>query len=486
MLLGMDEVITFISDKIVWSPLLVIFCLASGLFFSIATRFLQLSQLVNMIKLLFDRKKKGTGISSFQSFTMSLAGRIGIGNISGTATAVFFGGPGAVFWMWMIAFLGAATSFIECTLAQVWKEEVDGQYRGGPAYYISKGLGWRRYATFFAITCVLACGLLLPGVQSGTVITAINDVSGVNKSILGLMITIFLGIIMIGGIKRIAKVAEILVPFMAVGYLLVLLLVLIKEAVYIPEMFAMIFSSALGVDALFGGVLGSAVSWGVKRGAYANEAGMGNAPHAAAAAEVSHPAKQGLIQAFSVYVDTFMVCTGTAFVMLLTKCYNVVDERTGAMIVEYVPHLEKGAAFTQAAVEPLLAGGAGIFIAVALSLFAFTSLLSYYYQAETNLSFIFKDDKKLKQGIIFLQIIFLTTIFMSSLRSMDTIWAMGDIGVGLMAWLNMIAIFKLRKQALAVWHDYRYQQLEGVDPVFIAKKVGIKNADLWNEKNNLK
>ncbi|MGI5892174.1 MAG: alanine/glycine:cation symporter family protein [Bacillota bacterium] len=474
--------IYFISDKIVWSPLLVGLCLFCGLYFSCRSGFLQVRHFFNMIKLLISDKKSSKGISSFQSFTMSLAGRIGTGNISGTATAIFFGGPGAIFWMWIFALLGAASSFVECSLAQLWKEEVDGQYRGGPAYYIEKGLGWQRYACVFAFFSILACGLLLPGVQSGVVITAFHDISGINKMLLAFVIVFFLGLIIFGGIKRIANAAEIIVPFMAIGYMIGITIVITANIEYLPSMLAVILKSAFGSDAAFGGIIGSAVVWGVKRGAYANEAGMGNAPHAAAAAEVSHPAKQGLIQAFSVYVDTFLICTATAFVMLLTNCYNVVDERTGAMLAEYVPHLEKGQAFTQAALDTVFHGFGGIFIAVALAFFAFTSLLSYYYQAETNLAYVFRDDSKAQKATMLLQLAFLFTVILSAIRATDTIWALGDIGVGVMAWLNIIAIFKLQKPALALLADYESQLKQAVEPVFDPDKLKIKNAILWKKR----
>jgi AGCS family alanine or glycine:cation symporter len=481
LIIDFNDIISFISDKVVWSPFLVVLCLFCGLYFSFCSGFLQVRHFTTMIKLLLDKKKEGPGISPLQSFAMSLAGRIGTGNVSGTATAIFFGGPGAVFWMWIFALLGSASSFVECSLAQVWKEEVGGQYRGGPAFYMEKGLGWPRYACVFSVVAVLACGLLLPGVQSGVVITAFNDTIGIHKVVLALIITIFISLVIFGGIKRIAKVAQIIVPFMAIGYLIGIMVVIGSNLSAVPAMLSLICQSALGTDAAFGGIIGSAIIWGVKRGAYANEAGMGNAPHAAAAAEVTHPAKQGLIQAFSVYIDTFLICTATAFVMLLTNCFNVVDERTGAMLAEYLPHLEKGQAFTQAALETVFGAGGGVFIAVALAFFAFTSLLSYYYEAETNLTFIFRDDAKVKKIMLFLQLAFLSTIMLSALRPTDTIWALGDIGVGLMAWLNITAILKLRKPALAVLRDFEQQKKAGLDPIFRPDTLNIKNADLWNK-----
>ena len=282
-----------------------------------------------MVRLLFGGKSSDEGVSSFQALAMALSGRIGVGNISGTATAIAFGGPGAVFWMWVITFVGAATAFIESTLAQIYKEKRNGQYRGGPAYYIEKGIGLKWYGVTFAIATLIAMTILMPGVQSNSISVSMDNAFHVNKAIAGIAVVIMLGFIIFGGIKRIANFAQYVVPFMALAYVIIAAIIIIIHFKEIPAVFSLIFRSALGADTVFGGILGSAIAWGVKRGIYANEAGQGLGTHAAAAAEVSHPAKQGLVQAFSIYLDVFLVCTATAFMVLFTGSYNTIDENTG-------------------------------------------------------------------------------------------------------------------------------------------------------------
>ena len=273
------------------------------------------------------------GVSSFQAFAMSVAGRVGTGNIAGVATAIAMGGPGAVFWMWAIAFLGAGSSFIECALGQVYKEEINGEYRGGPAYYIEKAMGKKWYAVLFATATVIGMGIFAPGVQSNSIAAGVTNAFGLSPIITGAITTVLLAFIVFGGTKNLGKVAEIVVPFMAIAYIIVALIVLAVNITAVPSMFALIIKSAFGADQAFGGIVGYAIQWGVKRGIYSNEAGQGTGPQSAAAAEVSHPAIQGLVQAFAVYFDTLFVCSATAFMILSTGKYNVVNP-AGGFIVE--------------------------------------------------------------------------------------------------------------------------------------------------------
>src|SRR5690554_6214107 len=299
----MESIIIALKD-IVWSNALIILCLSAGVYFSATTRFLQVRHLREMIRLLFDGSASDRGVTSFQAFTMAIAGRVGTGNIAGVATAIAMGGPGAVFWMWLIAFLGSASAFVEATLGQIYKQVDNGEYRGGPAYYIEKGLGVKWYALVFAGATVLSTAFFLPGVQSNSIATSINTAFDIPVEFTGVFITVFLALVIFGGVKRIGKVAEIVVPFMAAAYVLMAIIIIALNFSQIPEVFSLIIKSAFGFQPAFAGILGMAIAWGVKRGIYSNEAGQGTAPHAAAAAEVSHPAKQGLVQAFSVYVDT--------------------------------------------------------------------------------------------------------------------------------------------------------------------------------------
>lgn len=475
----MEQFVNWLNG-VIWSPALIYLCLGVGLFYTFSTRFLQLRHMKDIFKLTFRGGKSEAGISSFQALNLALSGRVGTGNIAGVATAIAFGGPGAVFWMWLIAFLGAGSAFIEATLGQVYKAKQGGQFRGGPAFYIEKGLKMKWYAILFAIVTLIATGALLPGVQANSIAIGINNAFGISTKITGLILITFLAIIIFGGVKRIARTAEFVVPFMAVGYIFVALIVTIANISEIPAVLKLIFSSAFGGKAAYGGILGAAISWGVKRGIYSNEAGQGTAPHAAAAAEVSHPAKQGIVQAFSVYIDTWFVCTATAFMILVTGMYNVIPEGKEA-IVTSLADVEPGPGYTQAAVESVLPGFGAPFVAIALLFFAFTTIMAYYYMAETNLAYINKKSRRVWTEYI-LKFVLLGMVYYGCVKEAGLAWTLGDIGVGAMAWLNLIAILLLTKPALKVLRDYEAQKKDGKDPVFDPIKLGIKDADFWEHE----
>ena len=386
------------------------------------------------------------------------------------------GGPGAVFWMWVIAFLGSASAFVEATLGQVYKQVNNGEYRGGPSYYIEKGLGIKWYAILFAVATVASTALLLPGVQSNSIALSVENAFQIPVAYTGGAVVLLLGLIIFGGVKRIGKVAEIVVPFMAGGYIIMALVIIGLNITSVPAVFGLIIKSAFSLEPAFAGIFGLAVAWGVKRGIYSNEAGQGTAPHAAAAAEVTHPAKQGLVQAFSVYVDTLFVCTATALMILFTGKYNVINPE-GGFIVENISGAKIGAEYTQLAISshfPALGAG---FIAVALLFFAFTTIMAYYYIAETNLSYLDKSGNK--WVINALRVLILIATFYGAVKTAESAWTLGDIGVGIMAWLNIIAILLLRKPALKVFKDYEKQRKAGKDPVFNAKEAGIENTEQW-------
>ncbi|MBU8880666.1 alanine:cation symporter family protein [Bacillus sp. FJAT-29790] len=464
----------------VWSIGLVVFALGAGLFFSFVTRFVQIRYFKEMIKLLFEGKSSESGVSSFQAFCMALAGRVGIGNIAGVATAIAFGGPGAVFWMWIMALLGGASAFVESTLAQVYKSKVGNEYRGGTPYFIEKGLKIKWFAVLVAIVVTISYGILLPGIQSSTIAVGFENTSGINKSITGVLLVTLLAVIIFGGVKRIANVAEKVVPFMALGYVIVTFIVLFANFTEVPAMFALIFSSAFGVNEAFGGIVGAAIAWGVKRAVFSNVAGVGEGTYSSAAAEVSHPAKQGLVQAFSVYIDTIVVCTATALMILVTGMYSVTPVGKDP-IVETMGNIEAGPIYTQEAVETVLPGFGSMFVSIAIFFFAFTTLFAYYYIAETTLVYL---DKKLKLYWLktVLKIAFLVMVYIGSVESASLLWALGDLGIGSMAWLNLVAILLLTKPALKVYNDYENQKKAGKDPVFNPIKVGISGADFWEEK----
>ncbi|OHX10214.1 alanine/glycine:cation symporter family protein [Chromobacterium sphagni] len=473
----MDDLVIAING-VVWSPALIYLCLGVGLYFSVRTRFLQMRHFSEMLRLMFNRQSSSSGVSSFQALAMTLAGRVGTGNIAGVATAITFGGPGAMFWMWMVAFLGASSAFVESTLGQVYKEKIDGQYRGGPAFYIEKGLGQKWYAWLFAITTVIATGVLLPGIQSNSIANSMQSAFGIAPTVTAAVLAIMLGFIIFGGVKRIAMFAGAVVPFMALGYIIVACVVIALNIEQLPGVIALIFKSAFGMEAGMGAILGFAIQWGVKRGIYSNEAGQGTGPHAASAAVVSHPAKQGLVQAFSVYIDTLFVCSATAFMLLITGQYNV-QGPDGQAIFIGIAGVAAGPGYVQTAMESILPGFGSVFVALALFFFAFTTIIAYYYIAETNVAYI--NRKVQRPWLTFaLKIGLMAATVYGTVKTADMAWGLGDIGVGLMAWLNIIAIILLQKPALACLRDYEAQKARGLDPVFHPEKLGIANAAYWS------
>lgn len=478
----MEAIINTIYE-LLWGPWMIYGILIVGLIFTVRTRGVQVRFLKDMFGQIFTGKKSDAGVSSFQAMTMALSGRIGTGNIAGTATAIAFGGPGAIFWMWAIAFIGSATAYVESTLAQIYKEEKNGVYRGGPAFYIHKFTGKRWLGMIFAIAALIAMSFLQPTVQANAIADAMYNAFELPKWVSGLVVCVILGAIIIGGVKRIATAASIIVPFMAIAYILVAAIIIAMNISEVPHVFALIFKSAFGAEQIFSGMVGAAIAWGVKRGIYANEAGQGTGPHSAAAAEVSHPVKQGLVQAASVYLDTFLVCTATAFMILFTGMYNVQeDDGKGTFIVEHLPGVEAGTAFTQHAVDTAfpIAGFGTIFVAFALFFFAFTTTMAYYYIAETNVAYLF-DGKKQKIGVRIVQIVILLATYFGAVRPAAAAWVLGDIGLGIMVWVNVIAILFMAKPTILALKDYEQQKRIGLDPVFDPRKVGIKNATFWEK-----
>ena len=482
----------------VWSPALIYLALGAGLLFSLLTRFVQVRLFREMVSLLFSNKASEQGISSFQALAVSLSGRVGTGNIAGVAAAIGFGGPGAVFWMWVVAFLGASTAYIESALGQIYKEEDDGQYRGGPAYYIEKAMGQKWYAWVFALTTILATGVLLPGVQANAITssaevalgqgamieTAIGTMSE-TKIVTAIAIVIVFGLIIFGGVKRIAAFTQIVVPFMALTYIITACAIIALNITQLPGIIALIIGDAFTPMAAFGAMIG----WGVKRGVYSNEAGQGTGPHAAAASEVEHPAQQGLVQAFSVYIDTLFVCSATAFMILITGAYNVVDESTGAFLIQNISATAdpNSPAFTQYALESIVPGVGAPFVAIALFFFAFTTVLAYYYIAETNIAYI-RRTVRIPGMMFVLKLVMMGSVFYGAVKTASVAWGLGDIGVGLMAWLNIVGIliiFFMAKPALKTLADYEKQRKAGVERyTFDPDALGIKNADFWTQRRS--
>ncbi|MFD3705726.1 alanine/glycine:cation symporter family protein [Nocardia sp. NPDC058658] len=498
----MSEFLATINEYI-WSDSLIYLCLAAGLYFSIRTRFVQIREIPEMIRLLVKGEKSASGVSSFQALAMSLSGRIGTGNIAGVATAIAFGGPGALFWMWVVAFLGASTSYVECTLGQIYKtrDKLTGEYRGGPAYYFSTAMAhtkaaplFKVYGVLFAAVTVLACGLLMPSVQANSMTAAMHQAWGISEWALAVGTVIVLAFVIIGGVKRIAAFATVVVPFMAIGYILISLIIVFVNADQIPEILSLIFRSALGLDSAFGAIVGSAVMWGVKRGVYSNEAGQGTGPHSAAAAEVSHPAKQGLVQAFAVYIDTLFVCTATGFLILSTGAYRVFEGESadGAVLHDdgaLPSDIAVGPAYAQTAVDTLWGGFGSTFVAISLAFFCLTTIIAYYYMADTNVRFLLGDKAATpvpflrgtigSNTTLVLQALILVSVAAGAVSTATDAWALGDIGVGLMAWLNIVGILIIQQPAFKALRDFERQKKAGKDPVFDPKELDIPNATFW-------
>lgn len=459
-------------DAMVWSMVLVVLCLGVGLYLSLRLKFPQIRLVKEMVKLLTSKEESESGITPFQAFATTVGARVGMGNIAGVASAIFYGGPGSVFWMWMIAVIGAASAFVESALAQAYKvKSPDGEFTGGPAYYIEKGLKCKPYAVVFAVVAFLGPGFLMPGVQINSLVTVFEEAFSINKILVGAVCCIVLGIVVYGSIKRIAHIAEMLAPAMCAIYILAALIIVGLNITKLPGILLMIVQSAFGVHAVLGGILGSAVSWGVKRGIYSNEAGMGCGAIVSAAAECSHPVKQGLIQSFSIYVDTLFIGTSTALIVLLTGTFDVTDG-AGNLLMSQTGGIEAGIKWTQYALMSTFGTWSGKVLAIIIVLFVFTSMTGYCYQAESNIRYLIGNSKK---AIAIARAVFLVASFLGAIVNADAVWAMGDIGYGLMAWANIIAIALLAPKAVALLKDYEKQKKEGKDPAFDPKEFGIED-----------
>lgn len=457
-----------ISNDILWTYVLIAPLILLGLYFTFKTNFVQFKYIKEMFRLLTDgatSKKEEGSVSSFQAFCISTASRVGTGNLAGIAIAISVGGPGAIFWMWLIALIGSASSFVESTLAQIYKEsDGKGAYIGGPAYYMSKALNMKWMGIIFSILITICFGLVFNSVQSNTISLALNEAFGINRTFMGIVLTILTLLIIFGGIHRIAKVSEILVPIMAIAYILVALFVVITNITKIPGVITLIVENAFGFKQAIGGGIGSALLIGIKRGLFSNEAGMGSAPNAAATANTSHPVKQGLIQTLGVFTDTIVICSCTAFIILLSD----IDLSSGLT----------GIQLTQNALSSQMGSFGSIFIAICVLLFAFSSIVGNYYYGEANIGFLTKK----KAYLTLYRILVALMVLFGATVSMDIVWNLADVFMALMAITNLIAIALLGKFAFKALDDYRSQKKAGIkEPVFKASSIPeLKNVTEWN------
>lgn len=472
------ETLVAINDSI-WTPM-AYFALAVGLFFTILTGAIQFRRLPDTLREIVRKKDSPDGISPLQALLLTIASRVGVGNIAGVATAIAAGGPGALFWMVTCALLGSASAYAETVLAQVFKRRINGEHRGGIPFYIEHGLKLKWLAVAVSIITMVGYGLLFPGVQSNNIAASFEGAFGTPVWVTAIGITILLGFVIVGGTKRIVGAAQLMVPVMAVGYILAALIILVMNWQEIIPAFSLILSSAFGLHQIFGGIAGAAIAWGVRRAVFSNVAGVGEGTYASAAAAVSHPTKQGLVQSFSIFIDTVVVCSATGLMIIMTGSYNVTAP-DGTVLVSNVPGLEAGAAYTQSAVDTIFPGFGPAFVAVALFFFAFTTLVAFFYIAKTNLVYLTgRDDNPVLEWA--LKIGMLAITFYGSVESAAVMWTIGDIGYGSLGWINMLVLLCLSGVILKVTKDYDAQRKRGIDPHFDPAALGITGADYWVER----
>ena len=459
-------------NNILWSYVLIALLILSGLFYTLRTGFAQGRLLGDMVALitgklssLRDGEKKVAGqVTGFQAFCIAVASHVGTGNLAGVAIAVAVGGPGALFWMWVIALLGGATSLIENTLAQTYKVKEGNGFRGGPSYYMEKALGQKTLGYIFSVIVIVTFAFVFNTVQANTIAQAFETTFNMSSVVAGVILAALTALIIFGGLNRIANVVSFMVPVMAIGYVIVALYVLIVNVVHIPRLFMSIIEAAFGIKQAVGGAIGVAMLQGIKRGLYSNEAGMGSAPNAAATSNVSHPVKQGLLQAFGVFVDTILICSATGFIVLLYPEYNTIGE--------------KGIKLTQLALSHSVgAWGAG-FITLCIFLFAFSSLVGNYYYGEANLEFLTKS----KTSMLVFRVLTVACVYLGSVASLGLVWDIADVSMGIMALMNIVVIAILSPKAVAIINDYIKQRKEGKNPVFRAKDIpGLENTECWDD-----
>ena len=462
----LNNIVSFINS-ILWGYVLIILLISSGLYFTFKLKFSNLTQIKEMFSIMLE-KKSGNGISPFQAFCVSAGSKVGTGSLAGVAIAISLGGPGSVFWMWILTLIVGSLSIVENTLAQIYKEKKDGTFRGGPAFYMEKAMGKRWMGVTFSILLTITYGLIFNAVQSNTMTIAIENFSGMNRTTSGLIIVALSALVIYGGMQRIAKVSEIIVPLMGVSYLLVAIFVVIKNISLLPSILTLIITNAFGLKAFGSATLGMVIMQGVKRGLFSNEAGMGSTPNAGASASASHPVKQGLIQTLGVYVTTLGVCTATAFIILFS---GVLGKQLD------------GIGLTQEAMKSQLGSFGNIFLLLCILLFAYTTIIGNYYYGETNLEYL-NADTGIKIQIFRILVIFM--VFFGAVKESSLVWNIADLFMALMAIFNIYAIYILRKPAIETLEHYISERKKGKDPIFtidvITNKTGI---ECWTENGEI-
>lgn len=473
------------ANGYIWGVGMLVLIAGTGIYFTVRLGFFQFVRFRDMWSRIIEKGESESGISSFASFCTTMAMRIGTGNIAGVAVAIYMGGPGAMFWMILIGMTNSAVCFAECTLGQLYKIRVDGAYRGGGAYCAERGLGWKAYGTFMAVVFGVACAVFMPAAATYTISDAFREATGVPMAVTSAVIAILLFITVFGGIKRISSVASMIVPFMTVVYMAVTLIVVVLNITKVPALISNVVTSAFGLNAVFGATIGTAIQQGVKRGTFSSASGMGESTPTAAAAETSHPVKQGLSNAAGVWLDTVIVCTCSGLLILLTDTFNTAGGYNGSGVAAGVTG---GVVFVQAAASTVLGGLGNIFIAVMLLLFSFTCLISYYYEAETAALYLFQksEQQKIRKAITrTMQFGMPILVFLWGIIESGTAWNLSDLALGTTTWVNMLIVIMLFPKCIALYKDYVEQMKAGKDPYYDPDKLSWKGVDveLWKEIN---
>lgn len=479
----MEALLTTASSA-VWAPLAYV-VLGLGMLFTLALAGVQFRRFPDMLRQIVKGGSGEGGLSAFQALALTMSARVGVGAIAGVATAIAAGGPGAMLWMVITALLASTVAYAEAVLAQTFKQRIYGEQRGGMPFYIKHGLRAPWLAVIVATISVVGYGFIFPGIQVNNIASSAQLAFGMETWVTGLLVTTLLGIVIVGGTKRIVHVAQAVVPAMSFGFLLCAVIIIAANIPKIPEAAALIFSSAFGTHALFGGIMGYAVQWGVRRAVFASAAGDGEGTYAAAAAQNTHPGKQGLVQAFSIYVTVLLICTATGLMILLAGTYNVEDGQ-GGYLVENVPGLVAGPNFVQQAIDSAIPGAGPAFVAIAVFLFAFTSQIFYFYVATTNLLFLSRSETTRRLFAVILKVGALGISFFGSVANAKAVWAAGDLGFGLLAWCNMITLVLMFPIIVKICRDYDRQRKLGLDPVFDPKVLNIRGATFWEDREDLK
>lgn len=472
----------------IWGVGMLVLIVGSGLFFTVRLGFFQFAHFGDMWKRILDKGDSDSGISTFASFCTTMAMRVGTGNVAGVAVAIYAGGPGALFWMIIAGMTNSAVCFVECVLSSLYKTKIDGEYRGGGPYCAERGLGWKAYGIFLAFVSFIGIGAFMPAAATNTISDGFHNALGIPMIATSIVIAAIMAVVVIGGVKRIGTVASYIVPPMVIVYLVATVVILVVNITKVPAMIGTVVSSAFGMNAIMGGTLGIAIQQGVKRGTFSSASGMGESMPPAAAAETSHPVKQGMANAAGVWLDTVIVCTASGLMILLTDAYSTAGGYASQKFAELASVESGSVLFVQLAVSTIMGNIGPIFVAIMLALFSFTCLISYYYEAETAMIYVFEGEGKegiRKTATWILRIAMIVLICVYGVAVPDLAWGLADLALGSITWINMVVVLALSPKAFALYKDYREQMKAGKDPYYNPDKLSWKGVDvaMWKEIN---